>query len=82
MHKFKIGDTVVCVTGFSKNTKSTDSDYPGFGYEEGKVFVIHRITEDNLGRGPIVWAQTGSGIYEIAVKLVQKREFKKLKLDL
>ena len=74
MVKFKVGDEVRCIPGFS------NSGYPqehngGAGYETGLVFIIKKIShETNTDRdgGPIYWEGKGNcGVFEQALELAK-----------
>lgn len=64
MNQFKIGDTVRCKYGFTK-----EEDSGGSGYAPDKVFVVGRITE--YENRTILWPKiaNGSGIYAEACEI-------------
>lgn len=74
--KFKIGDKVKCIPGFT--TKGTDRDdlYPGGGYKQGinkDVLTIKKFTDYHskwpYKKGNIVWFnEISSGIFEMALE--------------
>ncbi len=68
MSNIKVGDKVVCISGFSTTVGSLNPKYGGSGYEEGRTFVVNKI--DSQSR-PVVWEKNISyGVYLDAVRLV------------
>jgi hypothetical protein len=69
--KIKVGDTVVCLPGFSSKSNGRGVDdlkYGGSGYVLGKVFVVQKVDFD------VLWPdeQLGGGVFLRAVALVNK----------
>lgn len=81
MYEFIVGDIVECIPGFEGEGHLNG----GAGYESGKIFTIHRITEHagaDIGSAVLWPNDRDNGIYLRAVKLHQKKVYKKRKLNL
>ncbi len=68
--EYKIGDRVICIPGFDVYDDDGDNN-GGFGYEEGKVFIIGSIREDTGDNNfTAIWPDDGPyGVYQQAVRL-------------
>jgi len=73
MNKYNIGDMVVCLPGFigSDHHNNSDPNYAGYGYIDGAILTITRITQNNSDRislqpkGPVYWFHNHEGgVYE------------------
>jgi len=71
MNKFKVGDKVVCLPGFTEDDEGDNRG--GCGYKSGKVFEIREINSyDKLY--PVAWPKDGnSGVYIQAIKLFNEQ---------
>ena len=81
MAEFKIGDKVQCISGF-QSKDSFGLNYGGHGYSEGYIFIIQRITGIKKDNDIVIWPEGVGGIFPKALRLVEKKTYKKLKLNL
>ena len=81
MAEFKIGYKVKCIPGF-QGTDSFASEYGGNGYVENKEFIIEKITGNKEKNDIVIWPQGKGGIFPKALRLVDNKTYKKLKLNL
>jgi len=77
MCKFKVGDKVTCLDGFTFGDQNRGG---GMGYESGKTFIIDHIIQQS--KGNVLFPYSGHGIWEYAVKhhhiVLVKKYIKKL----
>lgn len=72
--KIKVGDYVVCKTGFSELGYQADGIYGGAGYVIGKMFKIRKI-ETPYNNTAILWPVGGdAGIFLYAVRKLTQEE--------
>lgn len=88
---YKKGDQVICKPGYNTEEIDHHDNGGGSGYEEGRVFIIHSIT-NGPAESFILWPQStahsdeddGMGIYDHAVEYYDpiKRECNKIKIEI
>lgn len=88
MQKFKVGDWVVCMPGFTSQGHGSSEDIPdrgGSGYQKNLIFKIKNIDIYSKESNSVAWKTEGSnGVYlrslrlatpwEIEHKQIQKEE--------
>ena len=68
--KYKVGDRVICKSGFTQPPTGHESTWGGYGYVEGFEFTITRMTGRGDGPLMVLWPDDGPyGVYRQAVRL-------------
>lgn len=84
MKKFKSGDKVFCIPRSNINiTGAGPNDGPGSGYEDGRVFIIARVSyNSDIEDQSVAWpSDNGPGVFFRSLKLIPIVKGERFKLN-
>lgn len=76
-NKFKVGDEVICIPGFTTINEDKYNEYGGYGgygYKKGRIFTITKIDLNPKNFLNVMWNNENKGVYQKALQLYKKRE--------
>lgn len=68
--EYKIGDKIICLPGFNKDSNYQNEFSGGSGYRDGETFTIKYISKNS--NNTVLWCKelNGQGVFDQAVTLL------------